>query len=139
MGCMSCATAPRTCWRGDSSREMLTRVYGSAFFERKQLEEQIARLEEAKKRDHRVIGKQMSLFTISQTVGSGLILWMPKGAVLRYQLETFIRDELTKRGYQQVYTPHIGNIELYKKSGHYPYFKESQFPPIHMSERTAPA
>src|SRR5436190_11851154 len=90
-------------WRGDSNREQLTRVYGTAFFDKKMLEEHVARMEEAKKRDHRVIGKQLSLFTISPLVGSGLILWMPKGAVLRYQLETFIRDELTKRGYQQVY------------------------------------
>src|SRR5207248_2056462 len=122
-------------WRGDSEREQLTRVYGTAFFDKKKLDEHLARLEEAKKRDHRVIGKQLGLFTISPLVGSGLILWMPKGAVLRYQLETFIRDELTKRGYQQVYTPHIGNINLYKTSGHYPYYKESQFPPIHMCER----
>jgi threonyl-tRNA synthetase len=124
-------------WRGDSNREQLTRVYGTAFFDKKQLEEHVARLEEAKKRDHRVLGKQLGLFTISQLVGSGLVLWMPKGAVLRYQLETFIRNELTKRGYQQVYTPHVGNIELYKRSGHYPYYRESQFPPIHMAERTA--
>ncbi len=126
-------------WRGDSDREQLTRIYGTAFFDQKQLDEHLARLEEAKKRDHRVLGKQLGLFTISQLVGSGLILWMPKGAVLRYQLETFIREELAKRGYQQVYTPHIGNINLYKKSGHYPYYKESQFPPIHMCERTAEA
>jgi threonyl-tRNA synthetase len=83
-----------------------------------------------------VLGKQLSLFTISPLVGSGLILWMPKGAVVRYELESFIREELARRGYQQVYTPHVGNIELYKRSGHYPYYKESQFPPIHMSERT---
>jgi threonyl-tRNA synthetase len=126
-------------WRGDSNREQLTRIYGTAFFDRKDLENHLKLLEEAKKRDHRIIGKQLSLFTISPLVGSGLILWMPKGAVLRYQLETFIRDELTRRGYHQVYTPHVGNIELYKRSGHYPYYKESQFPPIHMAERTASA
>jgi threonyl-tRNA synthetase len=126
-------------WRGDSNREQLTRIYGTAFFDKKDLENHLKLLDEAKKRDHRVLGKQLSLFTISPLVGSGLILWMPNGAVLRYQLETFIRDELTRRGYKQVYTPHIGNIEMYKKSGHYPYYKESQFPPIHMAERTAPA
>jgi threonyl-tRNA synthetase len=125
-------------WRGDSSREQLTRIYGTAFFDKKELEKYQALLDEAKKRDHRTLGKQLSLFTISQLVGSGLILWMPKGAVLRYQLETFIRQELERRGYKQVYTPHVGNIDLYKKSGHYPYYKESQFPPIHMAERTAP-
>jgi threonyl-tRNA synthetase len=124
-------------WRGDSNREQLTRVYGTAFFEKKDLDNHLKLLEEAKKRDHRVLGKQLSLFTISPLVGSGLVLWMPKGAVLRYQLETFLREELTRRGYQQVYTPHVGNIELYKRSGHYPYYKESQFPPIHMAERTA--
>jgi threonyl-tRNA synthetase len=125
-------------WRGDSNREQLTRIYGTAFFDKKELEKYQALLDEAKKRDHRALGKQLSLFTISQLVGSGLILWMPKGAVLRYQLETFIRQELERRGYKQVYTPHVGNIDLYKKSGHYPYYKESQFPPIHMAERTAP-
>jgi threonyl-tRNA synthetase len=126
-------------WRGDSNREQLTRVYGTAFFDKKDLENHLKLLDEAKKRDHRVIGKQLSLFTISPLVGSGLILWMPNGAVLRYELESFIRQELQRRGYKQVYTPHVGNIDLYKKSGHYPYYKESQFPPIHMAERTAPA
>jgi threonyl-tRNA synthetase len=126
-------------WRGDSNREQLTRVYGTAFFDKKDLENHLKLLEEAKKRDHRALGKQLGLFTISPLVGSGLVLWMPKGAVLRYQLESFLREELMRRGYQEVYTPHIGNIELYKRSGHYPYYKESQFPPIHMAERTAPA
>ena len=126
-------------WRGDSNREQLTRVYGTAFFDKKDLEKHLTLLEEAKKRDHRTLGKQLSLFTITPLVGSGLVLWMPKGAILRYELESFIRAELTCRGYQQVYTPHIGNINLYKTSGHYPYYKESQFPPIHMCERTAPA
>ncbi|MDP9172368.1 MAG: threonine--tRNA ligase [Planctomycetota bacterium] len=125
-------------WRGDSNREQLTRIYGTAFFDKKELENHLKLQEESKKRDHRVLGKQLSLFTISQLVGSGLILWMPKGAIVRYQLELFIREELARRGYQQVYTPHIGNIELYKRSGHYPYYRESQFPPIHMAERTAP-
>jgi len=126
-------------WRGDSNREQLTRIYGTAFFDRKDLENHLKLIDEAKKRDHRVLGKQLSLFTISPLVGSGLILWMPNGAVVRYELESFIRDELRRRGYKQVYTPHVGNINLYKKSGHYPYYKESQFPPIHMAERTAPA
>jgi threonyl-tRNA synthetase len=126
-------------WRGDSNRQTLTRIYGTAYFDKKDLEAHLKLLEEAKKRDHRTLGKQLSLFTISPLVGSGLILWMPKGSVIRYQLELFIREELARRGYQQVYTPHIGNIDLYKKSGHYPYYRESQFPPIHMAERTAPA
>ena len=101
-------------WRGDSNREQLTRIYGTAFFDKKDLDKHLQLIEEAKKRDHRTLGKQLSLFTISPLVGSGLILWMPKGAVVRYELESFIREELTRRGYKQVYTPHIGNIELYK-------------------------
>src|SRR6185437_4317198 len=87
------------------------------------------------KRDHRVIGKQMGLFTISPLVGSGLILWMPKGAILRQELEQFMREELAKRLYVPVYTPHIGKVDLYKISGHYPYYQESQFPTIKMKER----
>src|SRR5438874_5914255 len=86
-------------------------------------------VEEAKKRDHRTLGKQLKLFTINPLVGSGLILWMPKGAIVRGILESFIKDELLKRGYQPVYTPHIGRLNLYKTSGHYPYYRDSQFPP----------
>ena len=89
------------------------------------------KLEEAKKRDHRVLGKQLKLFTISPLVGSGLILWMPTGATVRGMLETFIKDELVKRGYQPVYTPHIGRLELYRTSGHFPYYRDAQFPPMY--------
>ena len=85
--------------------------------------------------DHRTLGKQLELFTISQTVGSGLILWLPKGAIVRQTLEDYIKDELRKRGYQSVYTPNIGKIDLYQISGHFPYYAESQFPPIDLSER----
>src|SRR5262245_7959105 len=126
-------------WRGDSEREQLTRVYGTAFFDKKRLDEHLARLEEAKKRDHRVIGKQLGLFTISPLVGSGLILWMPKGAVVRGVLETYIKEELIRRGYQPVYSPHIGKIELYQTSGHYPYYKDSQFPVLRMLDDSAMA
>ncbi len=121
-------------WRGDERNKMLTRIYGVAFFAKKQLAEHLERIEEAKKRDHRVIGKQLGLFLISDKVGPGLPLWMPKGAILRCELETWLRSELIKRGYQVVFTPHIGKLDLYRTSGHYPYYKDSQFPPIPMGE-----
>ena len=119
-------------WKGDSSREQLQRLYATAFFDKKQLKAHLTQLEEAKKRDHRVLGKQLELFTISQTVGSGLILWLPKGAAIRQTLEDYLKDELRRRGYQAVYTPNIGRVELYEISGHYPYYSESQFAPIDM-------
>src|SRR5260370_25496916 len=117
-------------WKNDASRKQLQRRYGTAFFTQKELDAYLKQIEEAKKRDHRVLGKQLKLFTISPTVGSGLILWMPKGAIVRGILESFIKDELVKRGYQPVYTPHIGRLELYKTSGHYPYYRASQFAPM---------
>ena len=119
-------------WKGHTDREMLQRVYGTAFFDKKELDAHLAQVEEAKKRDHRRLGRELNLFTISQLVGPGLILWMPKGAIVRGILESFIKDELVKRGYQPVYTPHIGKIELYQTSGHYPYYKDSQFPTLKM-------
>jgi threonyl-tRNA synthetase len=122
-------------WHGDETKQQLQRVYGAAFFTQKELDTYLNQIEEAKKRDHRVIGKQMGLFTISNLVGSGLILWMPKGAIIRQELEQFMREELAKREYLPVYTPHIGKIDLYKTSGHYPYYKDSQFPTIKMKER----
>ncbi len=123
-------------WRGDEKRQMLTRIYGNAFFDDKTLAEHLSRIEEARKRDHRVIGKQLGLFLISDAVGPGLPLWMPRGSVIRMQLENWIRSELADRGYQTVFTPHIGKLDLYRTSGHYPYYKDSQFPPILMSEKT---
>lgn len=117
-------------WRGDEKRPMLTRVYGISFPTKKELEEFVKAREEAEKRDHRKLGKELGLFMISPKVGGGLPVWLPNGAVLRYTLETFMRKQQRKRGYDQVVTPHIGNIELYKTSGHYPYYKESQFTPI---------
>lgn len=121
-------------WKGDSNRQQLQRLYGTAFFDKKALDEHLERLEEAKKRDHRELGKRLDLFTISPLVGSGLILWMPKGATVRGELESFIKDELKKRRYQPVYTPNIGRIELYETSGHYPYYADSQFPPIEVDQ-----
>ncbi|MDA0970342.1 MAG: threonine--tRNA ligase, partial [Planctomycetota bacterium] len=117
-------------WKGDADREQLQRLYGTAWFNQEDLDAYLARLEEARKRDHRVLGKQLDLFTTSPLVGSGLVLWMPKGARLRATLESFVRDELAARGYEPVYTPHIGKVDLYKISGHYPYYADSQFKPI---------
>jgi threonyl-tRNA synthetase len=118
-------------WKNDSTRPQLQRLYGTAFFNQKDLDAYLIRIEEAKKRDHRLLGKQLKLFTISQMVGSGLILWMPKGAIVRGILESFIKDELVKRGYSPVYTPHIGRLELYRTSGHFPYYRDAQFPPMY--------
>jgi threonyl-tRNA synthetase len=122
-------------WKGDASRQQLQRLYATAFFDKKELDAHLTQLEEAKRRDHRVLGKQLELFTISQTVGSGLILWLPKGAIIRQTLEDYLKEELRRRDYLPVYTPHIGKIELYQISGHFPYYSDSQFPPIDMSER----
>src|SRR4051812_46902088 len=118
-------------WKNDSTRKQLQRLYATAFFTQKDLDAYLTLVEEAKKRDHRVLGKQLKLFTISPLVGSGLILWMPKGATVRGILEGFIKDELMKRGYQPVYTPHIGRLELYRTSGHFPYYRDAQFPPMY--------
>jgi threonyl-tRNA synthetase len=117
-------------WRGDSAREQLTRIYGTAFFDPKKLEEHTKQLEEAKKRDHRVIGPALGLYTIDDAVGQGLVLWKPKGAIVRQELQNFIGEHLRRQGYSQVFTPHIGRLGLYKTSGHYPYYRESQFPPL---------
>ena len=121
-------------WKGDASRQQLQRVYGTAWFSKKDLDQHLKQVEEAKRRDHRVLGKRLDLFMIDPDVGSGLVLWLPKGAVIRRQLENFIYQELIKRGYQPVYTPVIGRVGLYETSGHYPYYAESQFPPVEMSD-----
>jgi threonyl-tRNA synthetase len=126
-------------WKGQTNRKMLQRVYGTAFFDKKELDAHLAQVEEAKKRDHRRLGRELGLFTISPLVGQGLILWMPKGATVRGVMESFLKEELLSRGYQPVYTPNIGKIELYKTSGHYPYYKDSQFPPIRMLSDAASA
>jgi threonyl-tRNA synthetase len=124
-------------WHGDAAQPQLQRLYLTAFPSQKELDEYLAQIEEAKKRDHRKIGQELELFTIDSTVGSGLVLWMPKGAAVRYELESFLRGKLIDYGYQTVYTPHIGRLELYRTSGHFPYYKDSQYPPIHMREHAS--
>ena len=117
-------------YMGDETKPQLQRLYGTAFATKEELEAHFTQLEEAKKRDHRKLGRELGLFAIDDQVGQGLILWMPKGAILRQELQNFIGEELRKQGYSQVFTPHIGKLELYKTSGHFPYYKESQFAPI---------
>ncbi len=117
-------------WRGDEKRKQLTRVYGITFPKNKELEEYLAFLEEAKKRDHRRIGKELEIFTFSQKVGPGLPLWLPNGAELRERLEAFLKKVQREAGYKPVITPHIGNVELYKTSGHYQKYGEESFKPI---------
>ncbi|MDX9910348.1 MAG: threonine--tRNA ligase [Phycisphaerales bacterium] len=117
-------------WHGDENSDRLTRVYGTAFFSQKELDEHLDRMEQAKARDHRVIGRQQRLFHIDETVGQGLILWTPAGSIIRRELQNFIGAELRKQGYTEVFTPHIGSLDLYKTSGHFPYYKDSQFAPI---------
>ena len=119
-------------WRGNEKNKMLQRIYGITFPTKQELDEYLFRLEEAKRRDHRKICAEMELFLLTPKVGSGLPLWMPKGTIVRETLEKFLREEQRKRGYLPVVTPHIANLELYKTSGHYPYYKDSQFAPITM-------
>ncbi len=121
-------------WRGDEKRNQLVRVYGITFPKQKMLDEYLAVLEEAKKRDHRKLGKEMELFAFSQNVGAGLPLWLPKGAALRDRLEQFLRKIQKQYGYQQVITPHIGNKMLYVTSGHYAKYGKDSFQPIHTPE-----
>ncbi len=117
-------------WRGDENRQQLTRIYGTAWETPEELRAHRARLEEAIKRDHRVLGEKLDLFIIDSMVGKGLPLWLPDGATLRDTLERWLRDIQIERGYLPVVTPHLGNIELYKTSGHYPYYADSQYTPI---------
>lgn len=123
-------------WRGDENRQMLQRIYGVSYPKDKDLQAHLDRIEEAKKRDNRKLGQELELFMISPIVGSGLPIWLPNGAIIRMQLEDFLKAEQQKRGYQPVYTPHIGKIDLYKTSGHYPYYKDSQYPPIQFEDET---
>jgi threonyl-tRNA synthetase len=117
-------------YKGDAANPQLQRVYGTAFKNRTELEEHLVRLEEAKLRDHRKLGKELDLFHIDEAVGQGLILWKPNGSVVRIELQKFISEHLERQGYSQVFTPHIGKLGLYRTSGHFPYYAESQFPPV---------
>ena len=117
-------------YKGDKDQQSLQRIYGTCFKNRTLLDEHLERLEEAKKRDHRRLGKEMNLFAFDESVGQGLPLWKPKGGIIRRELQDFITKELDKQGYFQVFTPHIGKLGLYQTSGHFPYYEDSQFPPI---------
>src|SRR3954463_13176770 len=117
-------------YKGDERNPQLQRIYGTAFKNKTEMEAWFKLLEEAKERDHRKLGKRLELFTIDEAVGQGLVLWMPKGAIIRQELQNFISGELVKQGYQSVFTPHIGRLGLYRTSGHFPYYRDSQFPPI---------
>ena len=121
-------------WRGSEKNKMLQRIYAVTFPTKQELDQHLYRLEEAKRRDHRKLGQDLELFLLSPKVGGGLPLWLPKGTVVREELENFLRTEQKKRGYLPVVTPHIGNINLYKTSGHYPYYKDSQFSPIQVED-----
>ncbi|MGI9497851.1 MAG: threonine--tRNA ligase [Mariniblastus sp.] len=117
-------------WKGDQSREQLQRLYATAFFTQAELDAHLELLEEAKKRDHRVLGKRLGLFHIDEMVGQGLVLWTPKGSFVRQKLQDFISEHLQRQGYDQVFTPHIGKLDLYKTSGHFPYYQDSQYTPL---------
>lgn len=117
-------------YKGNNTHETLQRIYGTCFKNKTLLQDHLEKLEEAKKRDHRRLGKELGIFHIDEMVGQGLILWKPKGALLRRQLQDFITEELDKQGYSQVFTPHIGKLDLYRTSGHFPYYEESQYPAI---------
>lgn len=121
-------------WRGSEKNEMLTRIYGVAFENRKELDEYLKRLEEAEKRDHRILGKNLEFFLFDEDVGAGLPLWMPKGTVLRKTIENFLFKELLKEGYQFVTTPHIGKIKLWQISGHWDLYRENMYSPIDIDE-----
>ncbi len=121
-------------WRGDERRQMLQRIYGTAWFTKDDLDAYIRRLEEAKKRDHRVLGKQLDLFSIQEDVGPGLVFWHPKGAMIQFQLRRFIEDTVLERGYSLVYTPNVTREELFLRSGHLPLYAANQFPPMAAGE-----
>ncbi len=130
IGAFKVTSVARSHWHGDITSDAFQRVYGTAFFTQEDLDAHVKQLEEAKARDHRVIGKQLGLFEIDEMVGQGLVLWKPKGAVVRDQLQKFISEHLDRQGYRQVFTPHIGKLDLYRTSGHFPYYSDSQYPPL---------
>ena len=115
-------------WRGDENRQMLQRIYGTAFFSRKALDEHLERLEEARRRDHRVLGKELDLFSVQEDVGAGFILWHPNGGLVRHTVEEFLKTTLLEHGYDLVYSPHVAREQLYETSGHLEVFSEDMFP-----------
>jgi len=119
-------------WRGDERNPMLQRIYGTSWPSEEQLQQYLHRLEEAKRRDHRILGRQLDLFSVNEMVGPGLVLWHPKGAMVRHVIETFWREEHLKRGYQFVYTPHVGRLQLWQTSGHLSWYKENMFAAMEM-------
>ena len=121
-------------WKGDAKGKQLQRLYGTSWFSPKDQQAYLDQLDEARRRDHRVLGKKLGLFQISPEVGQGLCLWMPKGARVRVLLEDFLRQELLRRGYEPVFSPHLGRVELYETSGHFPYYRDSQFPPLFVEQ-----
>ena len=116
--------------RGDEKNKMLQRIYGTAFPTKEELEASLKAQEEALQRDHRKLGRELDLFLIDDEVGQGLVMWTPNGAIVRHEMQKFLLEELGKRGYEQVFTPHIGRLGLYRTSGHFPYYQESQYPPL---------
>ncbi|RME39532.1 MAG: threonine--tRNA ligase [Planctomycetota bacterium] len=125
----------RSFYRGDVNDQPLQRVYGTAFYKKSSLDAFLKQLEEARKRDHRVLGKELHLFTVTDRVGTGLVLWQPKGTVIRNELQNYLTSEMVKLGYDLVVTPHIGQLGLYRTSGHYPYYEESQYPAMFETDR----
>ncbi|HVA00253.1 MAG TPA: threonine--tRNA ligase, partial [Terriglobia bacterium] len=121
-------------WKGDEHSHPLQRIYGTAFFSKKDLDEFLARMEEARKRDHRRLGKELDLFSIQDEAGPGLIFWHPKGGIIRKEIEDFLRDELLRQGYQLVYTPHVARLDLWKTSGHLGFYGENMFTPIQLDD-----
>ncbi len=121
-------------WKGDEKNPMLTRIYGIAFETKKELDKYLALQEEAEKRDHRILGKKLELFILDEEIGAGLPIWLPKGAILRHIIENYLYEELTKQNYKWLYTPHIGKINLWKKSGHWNFYRENMYSPIQIDE-----
>ncbi len=121
-------------WRGDVEGKQLTRIYGITFPKQKLLKQYLHRMAEAKRRDHKKLGKELGIYMVDQMIGQGLPVWLPNGTIIRRTLEDFLREEQKKRGYKEVITPHIGNLELYKMSGHFPYYRESQYNPLEVDD-----
>ena len=121
-------------WLGDEKNPQLQRIYGTSFFSKKDLDDYLHKLEEAKKRDHRVLGKQLDLFSIQELAGPGLIFWHPKGGIMRKEMEDWMREEYLKRGYSLVHTPHVARVDLWKTSGHEGYYAQNMFTPMELDD-----